>query len=63
MKLITCLLKEKINKLKEILAFETTKILHGKKLAEEAKKTSKETFSGTGVSKNLPLIKLDKRDY
>ena len=30
--------KEKnINKLKEILAFETTKILHGKKLAEEAK--------------------------
>ena len=55
--------KEKnINKLKEILAFETTKILHGKKLAEEAKKTSKETFSGTGVSKNLPLIKLDKRE-
>ena len=55
--------KEKnINKLKEILAFETTKILHGKKLTEEAKKTSKETFSGTGVSKNLPLIKLDKRE-
>ena len=34
--------KEKnINKLKEILAFETTKILHGKKLAEEAKKLQK----------------------
>ena len=51
--------KEKnINKLKIILANETTKILHGKKASIIAEQTAKETFEGKGLSKNLPEIKI-----
>jgi len=48
-----------INNLKVLLANETTKILYGEKKAKESEKTSKETFEGGGVGKNLPetLIK------
>ena len=48
-----------INNLKVLLANEATKILHGEKKAKESEKTSKETFEGGGVGKNLPetLIK------
>ena len=45
-----------INKLKILLANETTKILHGEKDAKVSEKTAKETFHGTGISKNLPEI-------
>ena len=40
-----------INKLKIILANETTKILHGKDAAIKAEKTAKETFETGGAGK------------
>ncbi len=51
-----------INKLKILLANEATKILHGEKAAKESEITAKETFQGTGVSKNLPQINLSHSD-
>jgi len=54
--------KEKnINNLKILLANEATKILHGEQKASEAEKTAKETFDGSGVGKNLPEIKINKK--
>jgi len=51
--------EKNINNLKVLLANEATKILHGEKKAKDSEKTSKETFEGKGVGKNLPetLIK------
>ena len=51
-----------INKLKIILANETTKILHGKDAAIKAEKTAKETFETGGAGKELPEIKLKAED-
>ena len=45
-----------INNLKILLANEATKILHGEKQAKESENTAKETFEGSGVGKNLPII-------
>ena len=51
--------KEKnINNLKILLANEATKILHGEVSSNKAEQTAKETFEGTGVSLNLPEIKV-----
>ena len=52
--------KEKINNLKVLLANETTKILYGKKMADECQITAKETFKGAGVGKGLPEIKISR---
>ena len=49
-----------INELKIILANETTKILYGEKIASECKITAEEIFTGSGVGKNLPEIKISK---
>ena len=45
-----------INKLKILLANEATKILHGEKKSKESENTAKETFSGSGLGQNLPII-------
>jgi tyrosyl-tRNA synthetase len=45
-----------INNLKILLANEATKILHGEKKSNEAENTAKETFAGSGVGQNLPVI-------
>ena len=51
--------KEKnINNLKILLANEATKILHGEESAKKAEQTAKETFQGSGLSDNLPEIKI-----
>ena len=52
-------IEKNINKLKVILANEATKILHGEKSSKKAEMTARETFEGSGISKNLPEIKLD----
>ena len=44
-----------INKSKEILAYEVTKIVHGDEEAKKAQKTAKALFSG-GVAEELPQI-------
>ena len=53
--------EKNINNLKILLANEATKILHGEKNSKEAEKTSKETFEGSGIGKNLPEILLEKK--
>ena len=46
----------KINDAKIILATEATAMLHGKAEADKAAKTAADTFSGSGVSADLPEI-------
>ena len=45
-----------INNLKILLANETTKILHGEKKSKESESTAKETFTGSGIGQNLPVV-------
>ena len=54
-----CRSEKNINKLKVLLANEATRILHGEKSSKKAEMTARETFEGSGISKNLPEIKLD----
>jgi tyrosyl-tRNA synthetase len=48
--------EKNINTLKILLANEATKILHGEKKAKESENTAKETFVGSGMGQNLPII-------
>ena len=52
-----CRSEKNINKLKVLLANEATRILHGEKSSKKAEATARETFEGSGISKNLPEIK------
>ncbi len=47
-----------INEAKKILAFEVTKMCHGKEAAEKAAETARMTFEGGGVGADLPSYKL-----
>ncbi len=49
-----------INKLKVLLANETTTMLHGSKSAKDSELTAKKTFSDKSIGKNLPIIKIKK---
>jgi tyrosyl-tRNA synthetase len=49
-----------INNLKILLANEATKILHGEKKSKDSESTARETFAGSGVGQNLPLILINK---
>ena len=51
-----------INKLKVLLANETTTMLHGKKAAQKSEQAAKEAFSGNVLGSNLPTIKIKSRD-
>lgn len=51
-----------INEAKKVLAFEATKICHGKAAASEAAETARKTFEQGGVGDNLPTITLPKSD-
>ena len=47
-----------INKLKVLLANETTKMLHGTKAAKDSETTAQKTFVDKSIGKNLPIIKI-----
>ena len=49
-----------INKLKILLANETTSMLHGNKAAKESEVTAQKTFGDKSIGKNLPIIKIKK---
>ena len=53
---------ENINKLKIILANETTAMLHGKNAAIKAEETAKNTFEKGNIGTDLPEIKIKKKD-
>ena len=50
---------EQLNKAKEILAYELTKMVHGEEEAEKAQVTARGLFSGAADHENMPSTKLD----
>ena len=49
-----------INKAKEILAYEVTKLVHGEEEAKKALDGARAAFSGSGNMSNIPTVKMDK---
>ena len=49
----------RINELKELLAFELTKMVHGEEEAEKAKNAARALFSGEGDDLNMPTTELE----
>lgn len=50
---------EKINKAKEIAAFEITKLIHGEEEAQKAQEAANALFKGQGSLDNMPCVQLD----
>ena len=50
---------EQLNKAKEILAYELTKMVHGEEEAEKAQATARGLFSSAADHENMPSTKLD----
>ena len=51
-----------LNRAKEILAYELTKMVHGEEEAEKAAAAAKEIFGGTGSHENMPTTELAADD-
>ena len=51
-----------LNKAKEVLAHELTALVHGKEEADKALEAAKALFGGSGVSDNMPEVKLAAED-
>lgn len=54
---------EEINKVKEILAYEVTKIVHGEEEAKKAEKTSKNLFENSMSEENMPKTFLSDENF
>ena len=52
-----------INKAKEVLAYEITKIVHGEEEAEKAQKAAREVFAGSGMSEHMPTCEMDAASF
>ena len=52
-----------LNKAKEILAFETTKLIHGEEEAVKAQQAARSLFAGGGNSENIPTTELEEKDF
>ncbi len=52
-----------LNRAKEILAFELTKLVHGEAEAEKAQATAKALFAGAADADNMPSTALAKADF
>ncbi len=52
-----------LNKAKEILAFELTKLVHGEEEANKAMEASKALFAGGGNLENMPTTQLSDDDF
>ena len=48
-----------LNKAKEILAYELTKLVHGEEEAEKALEAARAVFGGSGSSENMPTAEFD----
>ncbi|MDR1753958.1 MAG: tyrosine--tRNA ligase [Eubacterium sp.] len=51
-----------LNKAKENLAFELTKMVHGEEEAQKAMNAARNVFGGNGDSENMPTLKLSSED-
>ena len=52
-----------LNKAKEILAFELTKLVHGEEEAKKAEEAAKSLFAGGASSENMPTTQLEEADF
>lgn len=52
-----------INKAKEVLAYEITKIVHGEEEAKKAQEAARTVFASGGVSENMPSITYTKAQF
>ena len=52
----------RLNKAKEILAYELTKLVHGEEEAEKALEGAKSLFGGSGNTANMPTAKVELTD-
>ena len=52
-----------LNRAKEILAFELTKLVHGEEEAKKAEEGAKALFAGGGASANIPSFSLEESDF
>lgn len=52
-----------INKAKEILAFEVTKLIHGEQEAQKAQETARALFSKGGSVENMPFTEITSDDF
>lgn len=50
---------EQLNRAKEILAYELTKMVHGQEEADKAQETARSLFSGSADHENMPTTVLD----
>lgn len=53
---------QEINKAKEVLAYEVTKLVHGEIEAQKSQEAARALFSGTGNLDDAPTIELSKKD-
>lgn len=53
---------EELNAVKEKLAYEVTKIIHGPEIADEVDQAAKAIFSGAGSAANMPEVKFAASD-
>ena len=52
-----------LNRAKEILAFELTKMVHGEEEAEKAQQTARGLFAGAGDTETMPCSELSEADF
>jgi tyrosyl-tRNA synthetase len=52
-----------INKAKEILAFEVTKLVHSEEEAQKAQNTAKALFAGNADTANMPVAEISNDDF
>ena len=52
-----------LNRAKEILAYELTKLVHGEAEAEKAQETARGLFSGAGFTENMPTTVLGDAQF
>lgn len=52
-----------LNKAKEILAYELTKLVHGEEEAEKAQEGARALFSGAGDTANMPTVNVNASDF
>ena len=51
-----------LNRAKEILAFELTKLVHGEEKAEKALEAARAVFGGSGSSDNMPTVAVESNE-
>ncbi len=52
-----------LNRAKEILAYELTKMVHGEEEAEKAQNTARQVFAQGGISENMPTTELTAENF